>query len=255
MEPIDKTSEEAPTIENEAREMGWTDKDAFKGDPEKWVDAATFVDRGRNLLPLVKKQNKELRDALAKRDADLEEVKKSAKEFQSFTKAALEREFNERLAALEEKQAKAIEEGDGKAAVAVQREISALEKQKPEEKQEEKKETPQITPEFRDWVDENKWYEKNEEMRDEADGIGLALAKRGYKGKELFQKVRERIERLYPEEFGERPSPQRGGKVSEKPAAKSFDNLPQEAKAACDKFIKNGWVKNREQYVKEYDWS
>ena len=47
METIDKVGEEAPTIENEAREMGWTDKDGFKGDPEKWVDAATFVDRGR----------------------------------------------------------------------------------------------------------------------------------------------------------------------------------------------------------------
>ena len=82
-------------------------------------------------------------------------------------------------------------------------------------------------------------------MRDEADGIGLALAKRGLKGKELFQKVRERIERLYPEEFGERPSPQRGGKVSEKPAAKSFENLPKDAQIACDKFIKMAGSKPR----------
>ena len=42
----------------------------------------------------------------------------------------MEREFNENLPLLKKKQAKAIEEGDGKAAVAVQREISAPEKQK-----------------------------------------------------------------------------------------------------------------------------
>lgn len=31
--------------ETKAREMGWTPKEEFKGDPDKWVDAKDWVER------------------------------------------------------------------------------------------------------------------------------------------------------------------------------------------------------------------
>ena len=34
---------------------------------------------------------------------------------------------------------------------------------------------------------------------------------------------------------------------------KSYENLPSEAKAACDKFVKQGLM-TREEYVKEFEW-
>ena len=34
---------------------------------------------------------------------------------------------------------------------------------------------------------------------------------------------------------------------------KSYESLPAEAKAACDKFVKQGLM-TREEYVKEFDW-
>jgi len=34
---------------------------------------------------------------------------------------------------------------------------------------------------------------------------------------------------------------------------KSYGNLPPEAKAACDKFVKQGLM-TKEAYVAEYDW-
>ena len=36
---------------------------------------------------------------------------------------------------------------------------------------------------------------------------------------------------------------------------KSYDNLPQEAKTACDRFIKNGWIKSKQEYIDSYDWT
>ena len=36
---------------------------------------------------------------------------------------------------------------------------------------------------------------------------------------------------------------------------KSYDNLPDDAKQACDRFIKNGWIKSKQEYVDSYDWN
>jgi hypothetical protein len=41
---------------------------------------------------------------------------------------------------------------------------------------------------------------------------------------------------------------------SKKSGAKGFDNLPPEAKQAADKFVKQGIIKSREEYVKMYEW-
>ena len=38
-------------------------------------------------------------------------------------------------------------------------------------------------------------------------------------------------------------------------AKRSYENLPTEAKAACDRFLKQGLIRNKEDYVREYDWS
>jgi hypothetical protein len=37
--------------------------------------------------------------------------------------------------------------------------------------------------------------------------------------------------------------------------AKTFADLPPNAKAMCDKWVKQGLIKTREDYVKAYDWS
>lgn len=49
-----------PEEVTEAREIGWVPEDEFRGDKARWVDAKTFLDRGRTVLPLVKKKNEQL---------------------------------------------------------------------------------------------------------------------------------------------------------------------------------------------------
>jgi hypothetical protein len=36
--------------------MGWTAKEKFRGDPERWVDAATFVKNGEESLPILRER-------------------------------------------------------------------------------------------------------------------------------------------------------------------------------------------------------
>ena len=41
-------------IEQKAKAMGWSPQEEFRGDPDKWIDAAKFVARGENIMPILK---------------------------------------------------------------------------------------------------------------------------------------------------------------------------------------------------------
>lgn len=59
----------------EARTIGWVPQGEFRGDPEKWVDADTFIERGKQIMPILRANNKRLQDELAKQAGELQSVK------------------------------------------------------------------------------------------------------------------------------------------------------------------------------------
>ena len=253
-----KVSESNPDYESLAKKEGWSPKESFKGDPEKWVDAETFYKRGQELNPFLKKHNKELQSKVEELQKQIETTREDAKEFRKFIETAAKREIDAKIAELEAQKAAAIESGDGTKAVQIDRDIRAAEKESIKaEKEERKTEPPPPNPVFEAWLKENPWYKDNPDMRDEADGIGLAYHKKKLPASEIYAKVRERMEILYPEAFEktERPGPQRGSATTGLPKKKSYENLPDEAKKACDKFVKQGLFKSRDEYVAKFDWS
>ena len=55
--------QEAPEVnpvEEEARAQGWVGKDEFRGSDDDWVDADTFVKRGKEIMPILRKNNEKL---------------------------------------------------------------------------------------------------------------------------------------------------------------------------------------------------
>lgn len=82
----------------EAKELGWADKDSWRGDQDKWVDAKTFLERGRHILPLVNEQNKRLKGQVSTLEARLQ----SAEDAVRAANAAIE--------ALQETQAEDVKE-------------------------------------------------------------------------------------------------------------------------------------------------
>lgn len=100
------------------------------------------------------------------------------------------------------------------------------------------------------WVSENKWFESNEEMRDDAQGFYQAeMLKLGYDDpEEILPKVRKKIEKVYPKEFKapENPNRQRSSAESKGKAARgkggvlSVSDLDDDEKAHFDQFIKMG---------------
>src|SRR5216684_6197221 len=90
----DESDNAAAQVESQAKELGWVDKDSFKGDPEKWVDARTYVDRGEHVLPIVKATAKRLREELAQTTSKLSTMEAALRQSQETIKA-LEEYHNE----------------------------------------------------------------------------------------------------------------------------------------------------------------
>jgi hypothetical protein len=81
----DKPDVEVPAVDEgvlkEATGQGWVPKEKFKGNEDDWVDASTFVKRGREILPILRKNNENLVRELNQTKASLQEFKLAADEF------------------------------------------------------------------------------------------------------------------------------------------------------------------------------
>ena len=63
-------SSAAPEVQSKAEKLGWIPPARFKGDPEKFIDAEQYLERGETVLPIVKEQNKRLHAQVAELQAN-----------------------------------------------------------------------------------------------------------------------------------------------------------------------------------------
>ena len=57
---LDAADEVSPEILREAKTLGWVPKDQFRGSADDWVDASTFVERGKQVMPILNHNNERL---------------------------------------------------------------------------------------------------------------------------------------------------------------------------------------------------
>lgn len=85
-----------PEIERQAREMGWSPKENWKGRPESWVDAQEFVRRGETFIPFLQGERKRLRtelDGIRSQFSGVQtELQQTRQQLQALT------EFNQQMA-------------------------------------------------------------------------------------------------------------------------------------------------------------
>ena len=269
---VDKVepTEAQVAIEKEARLLGWVEKDEFR-DGDHWVDAEAFVKRGKEINPILRKNNELLLKKLEARDAEITEVKKVAKEFEKFQKELADRKVTElklELAALKERKKAAVTEGDGDAVVALDDAIDAVKEQQADAKKapikvEEEKAAPvTLDPVITHWMEENTWFTSDDKYTRIADAIGVSINQNfpQLSGKAFFEKLDEELAEVLPTKYKktQRTSPVEGNTNTPRTRSsnkQTYDNLPPEAKAACDRLIKQGMIKDRDAYVSDYDWS
>lgn len=257
-------------FEDEARAQGWVSKDEFRGDDSDWVDAETFVKRGKEIMPILRKNNEKLLKELADAKKAAEEAREAAREFKQYQKELTERKVSELKLQIEQlKQAKkdAISSGDGDRVIAIDDAIDDLKEQQQSVKIEADKKAKEAAvpaePEFDDnlkgWLAKNDWFGRDTRMTSIANGLGedIRREKPHLVGVEFLEQLDKELAEYFPEKFGKakRQNPIEGGGSGGRPTGgrKSYDNLPADAKAACDKFVKQGLM-TREEYLSSYDW-
>lgn len=266
-----------PQTEKEARLFGWVPKEEFRGSESDWVDAEVFVKRGKEINPILRKNNELLMKKLDEKAKEIDSIKASVEEFKKFQKESFERksaEYEVQIAQLKTKKREAIAAGDGDTVVDIDDQIDSLKEAQKEAKAEAAKKpepAPKTEaqasvpddPELQSWLGRNQWFGEDSEMTDMANGLGASVRKQfpHLTGRAFLDKLDEKIVEYFPQKvLGKKAKGSsvdstgnvRGGTSSGK---KSYDNLPDDAKQACDRFIKNGWIKSKQEYVDSYDWN
>lgn len=255
---------EDPAIIQEALSMGWTPREEWKGDPSKWRSAAEFVERGKEILPIVNKRLEQERQRSAQLEKELQEMRATLQEFREYSKRDKERMYKKALEDLKAKKKQALEEGDADAVLEIDDAILELRESSKKALEEEKPAAPAYDPAndvvYQTWLSENRWYGTDVELTYYADAIGRVLAHNNpeLKGRPFLDAVKQRLREQFPDKFD---NPRRKiatvegssvGTASSK-LKRTYENLPPDAKAACDRFVKMGLM-TREEYVAEYDW-
>lgn len=259
-ESTQQTSKE-PNYEALASEMGWTPKEKFRGDPEKWVDAQAFYDKGQHVLPIVKSKLKEETAARLKLEAELKQTRQDTIALKQHMEKASAREKAElasEIARLKQERITAIQEGDGVRVDQVETRIEELKAAQKEEVKPVQAEVKQeVDPAYAEWVKDNKWYLSDNVMTAYANARAYEMNLGGHSLADTLKTIDAEMRERFPEKFQdkstERPSAQRGGGVAKKAAPNSYEAMPLEDQKACDRMV-NQYGLKREDYVKNY-WS
>lgn len=250
-------------IEEAARQQGWKPEDEWKGDPPSrgFVSAREFLEVGERSLPVVTKKNRELEDQVASLTGELSQIKNQFSRFKDFTDKAMERAKKERddaIAQLQKKRAQAISDADGEAVIEAEREIERL-RAEPIEDQ-----TSGPPPEIEAWVTENKWYNDDPTMRALADGISIQLRQErpDLNGRAHLDELSERVKKAMPDKFRntkrDNAPDVEGGRRTQQTRGRTWEDLPQDAKDAYQKFKKSmeslGKEYTKKEYLEAYEW-
>ena len=256
-----EVEQEGTDYETAAREMGWVDKDAWEGEEGKWTDAKTFVERGEHIMPILRANNKRLKQDLLTRDKEIATLKssvdaatKAIKALQKHYTEATEKAVDQAKKDLREQLKQARELGDVDAELEAQDKLSELRTASKEvegQVKEPEPTTPALTPEFVEWQKENPWFGGDapvdrkrtksltriaEDLREEGDDtVGRAFMDKCMK---ILEKQEGTTTRSNSKVEGGGPGARTSG------GGRAFDNLPKEAKAIChednDNFVGPG---------------
>lgn len=276
---MDTTTEETQTeqpqitqAETDARERGWVPKEEFRGDQSKWVDAPQYLqinghlrndrDRVRADLDQVKQQNSTLQAQLRAQQAALDALQETVVETKTTDLKADEADLTTQIKAARSSGDFDLEESLRDKRDKVRREAEKLSVDKPVDRVntgggEDKTQTP----EFRQFLADNPWFESDRVMAAASVAILAELNASGQtkdltpsqryalaaqKTKERFGMETKQVSRME----GSRGGADSGGGDG---TGKSYQDLPAEAKAACDRASARV-VGQGKKFKTEADW-
>lgn len=266
--------DEHAKAEERARRMGWVPKEEFRGDPERWVDADKFLERGQNELPILRENYRKLEGKFESMMETTQQMVRKLGEFDRNQREDRVQAHQQRVSELKAERDAAVSNGDEDRYKALNRQIDDLESKAPAPppKDEGGAGTPQgPSPEFKrefdTWRGDNPWYGRDMQLTYEAEQVDAAVLRHNpdmppaQRLAEVTRIVRER----HPDKFkagggggsqrnaGSPVEPGGGGRPAGKRGQKkTVTDLPPEAKQYHDKFVNRDKIMSSEQYLREY---
>ena len=172
-----------------AIKIGWNPD--YKADDA--VDAATFILKSREIQDTMKANTKDLKGQLSNLQSTVEALQNhNERVFKAELKqkeAEIAKLKKEKLAAVELADVKKVTEIDEQIED-IQKDLNTIEK-------------PNVTttdnPIFDEWIKDNQWYLLDDEMASYAEFVAKQYA--GGPPEQVFKRVREKVEDLFPEKF------------------------------------------------------
>ncbi len=271
-EKVESTSSE---LEARARRMGWKPKGEYDNRGE-FMSAEDYVRKAEEDLPVLRARLRKMDDNYKGVISELNDTKKTFEDFRRFMTNSEKRSYEKARRELVDKRNMAVAHADTEVFNATDKEIEALDQgarelteTRPAPQQAQlngQAPPPAIDPVAEAWVKENPWFLNDTQLNRAAKIIDSELLQEapGVPTAERLATVKAEVVRMYPDKFR---NPRRseaasvaspsGESTSRSRSAKgqSYDDLPADAKKACDKFVKTIKGYTRDEYLKNYDWS
>lgn len=260
--------------EKKAKAMGWVPEDEFRGNPDKWVDADKFVERGENIMPILKENLDRALTKLEALETARQKDQESFKKFQEFASKAEERSFKaaeanykKEVATLKRELKEAAKAEDWSKFDDIEKNIDTLEKPLPPDITSPNAPNPDTDPVFVEWNKGNEWYKSDMEMTRWADSVAQFVKSMNpdLAGKAFFDEVAKQTKEKFPDKFENKKQKDRpmegGGEIDDKLSKggkKKWSDIPASERADAEKAYQE--YKNiipgytREEYLKNYEF-
>ena len=245
------------TVEQEALHLGWVPKEDFKGNPEKWIDAEAFVQRGKELMPILRKNNETLQGKIGQLESQLAETRgiiaqhsEAMEAMKDLQKKAVKEAIQRTQAEVRSSLKLAKDNGVVAAEITITVQLGEVKQQltdldaKPpaEAKPATHPAQGQVDPFTAEWVSRNSWFNEDPAMQGLVMGVAQKIKANpntsNLTGRAFYDKLDEMLadylpsrRQAAPKVEGARGSGGGGGGSGEK----TYAGLPADAKAECDR--------------------
>ena len=259
-------TDQTPDVQTKAAAMGWTDREHWKGDPEKWVDADTYLEHGEKVMPILKANNQRLISDITGLRSENQTLKTQMADMQENMKVLLEANKSIEKARAEETRAdlrRAIEdarkENDTDRVVELSRQLDGI---KDPESTPTKKATPTPNPmddpAFQRFITKHADWLNDPLKVSVATGIGQTIRMDSNNAHLLGDAFYDEVERRMNEFFREPTKPGKveggSGNANRNFGGKTYNDLPPDAKAACDRYAKRLKFGEGQAFKNEDEW-
>lgn len=266
-EIVEGVDEPAPAenFEREAKIQGWVPAENFRGREEDWIDAETFVKRGRELNPILRANNKRLVSQVEQLTAAQADMARTVAEFRQYHEDTEARAYARAVQDLKNQRKQALRDNDSEAVIEAEEAIEALDTEM-YQKTQARRAAPQqqgavSAADVKAFTDRHDWFSTDKVKTSIVMGLGEVLHREHPEltGHAFLEELEQRMVEQFPQQFG---NPRRnsaskveggsqGGSIRKPGSRKTAADLPPEARAAMKKYV-GAKLLTEAQYLKDY---